>query len=65
VLFCHILLFMILQLDSVMESKRRCKSDREPKKAFDVMTRYDKTNITDTLRGRVRAAAAAASMTSR
>jgi hypothetical protein len=42
---------MILHLDGIMESKRKCKSDNEAKKSCKVMTLDEKIKILDTLRG--------------
>jgi hypothetical protein len=47
VLFSDILMFMILPLDSIMESKRKCKSDNEAKISCEVMTPDEKINILD------------------
>jgi hypothetical protein len=57
VLFSRILLFMILSLDSIMESKRKCKSDNEAKKSCKVVTLDEKIKILDKLRGGMSAAA--------
>jgi hypothetical protein len=59
VLFSRILLFMILPLDSIMESKSKCKSSNEGKKSCKVMTLDDKIKILDKLRGGMSAAAVA------
>jgi hypothetical protein len=48
---------MILSLDSITESKRKCKSDNEAKKSCKVMTLDGKIKILDKLRGGMRAAA--------
>jgi hypothetical protein len=48
---------MILPLDSIMESKRKCKSDNEAKKSFKVMIPDEKIKILDKLRGGMSAAA--------
>jgi hypothetical protein len=56
VLFSRILLFMILPLDSIMESKRKSKSDNEVKKSCKVMTLDEKIKILDKLRGGMSAA---------
>jgi hypothetical protein len=47
----------ILPLDSITESKRKCKSDNEAKKSCKVMTLDEKINILDKLRGGMSAAA--------
>jgi hypothetical protein len=47
---------MMLPLDSIMESKRKCKSDNEVKKSCKVMTLDEKINILDKLRGGMSAA---------
>jgi hypothetical protein len=57
VLFSRILLFMILPLNSTMETKRKCKSDNEVKKSCKVMTLDEKIKILDKLRGGMSAAA--------
>jgi hypothetical protein len=57
VLFSRILLFIILFLDSITESKRKCKSDNEAKKSCKVMTPDEKIKILDMLRGGMSAAA--------
>jgi hypothetical protein len=57
VLFSRILLFMILPLDSIMESKRKCKSDNKVKKSCKVMTLDEKIKILDKLRCGMSAAA--------
>jgi hypothetical protein len=48
---------MILPLDSIMGSKRKCKSDTEAKKSCKVMTLDEKIKILDKLRGGMSAAA--------
>jgi hypothetical protein len=48
---------MILPLDSIMEPKRKCKSDNEVKKSYEVMTLDEKIKILDKLRGGMSAAA--------
>jgi hypothetical protein len=48
---------MILPLDSIMESKRKCKSDNEVKKSCKVMTPDEKIKILVLLRGGMSAAA--------
>jgi hypothetical protein len=47
---------MIFPLDSIMESKRKCKSDNEAKKSCKVMTLDEKIKILDKFRGVMRAA---------
>jgi hypothetical protein len=48
---------MILPLDSITGSKRKCKSDNEAKKSCKVMTLDEKIKILDKLRGGMSAAA--------
>jgi hypothetical protein len=48
---------MMLPLDSIMESKRTCKSDNEAKKSCEVMTLDEKIKILFKLRGGISAAA--------
>jgi hypothetical protein len=48
---------MILPFDSIVESKRKCKSDNEAKKCCKVMTLDEKIKILDNLRGGMSAAA--------
>jgi hypothetical protein len=48
---------MMLPLDSIMESKRKCKSDNEVKTSCKVMTLDEKINILDKLRGGMSATA--------
>jgi hypothetical protein len=48
---------MILPLDSITESKRKCKSDNEVKKSCKVMTLDEKIKILDKLRGGMSTAA--------
>jgi hypothetical protein len=57
VLFSRVLLFMILPLDSIVESKRKCKSDNEAKKSCKVMVPDEKIKILDKLRSGMSAAA--------
>jgi hypothetical protein len=47
VLFSHVLLFVILPLDSVVELKCKSKSDDEEKKSCKVMTLEDKIKIVE------------------
>jgi hypothetical protein len=42
---------MILPLDSVMDSKRKCKTDNEAKNSWKVVILDEKIKILDTLRG--------------
>jgi hypothetical protein len=46
-----------IALDSIMESKRKCKSDNKTKTNCRVMTLYEKIKILDKLRRGMRAAA--------
>jgi hypothetical protein len=48
---------MILPSDSIVGSKRKCKSDNEGKKNYKVMTLDEKITILDKLRGGMSAAA--------
>jgi hypothetical protein len=48
---------MVLSLDSIMETKRKRKSDNEAKKSWKVMTLDEKIKILDKLRGGMSAAA--------
>jgi hypothetical protein len=48
---------MILHLDSIVESKCKCKSDNEIKESCKVMALDDKIKILDKLRGGMSAAA--------
>jgi hypothetical protein len=48
---------MILPFDSIMESKRKCKSDNEAKKSCKVMALDEKIQILETLHGGMKAAA--------
>jgi hypothetical protein len=48
---------MILPLDSIMGSKRKCKSDNETKKSCKVMALDEKIKILDKLRPGMSAAA--------
>jgi hypothetical protein len=48
---------MISPLDSIVESKRRCKSGFEAKRSCKVMTLDEKIKILDKLRGGMSAAA--------
>jgi hypothetical protein len=48
---------MMLPLDSIMESKRTCKSDNETKKSCKVMTLDEKISILDNLHGGMSVAA--------
>jgi hypothetical protein len=57
VLFSRILLFVVLPLDSIMESKRKCKSDNTAKKSCKVITLDDKIKFLGKLRGGMSAAA--------
>jgi hypothetical protein len=50
VLFSRILLFMILPMESIMESKQKCKSDNEATNSLKVMTLDEKIKILDKLR---------------
>jgi hypothetical protein len=42
---------MILPLDSIMESKRKCNSDNEANKSCEVIALDEKIKILDKLRG--------------
>jgi hypothetical protein len=53
----RILLFVMLPLDGIMESKRKCKSDSEAEKNCKVMTLDEKIKILDKLRGGMSTAA--------
>jgi hypothetical protein len=55
--FSRILLFMMLPMDSIAESNRKCKSYNEAKKSCKVMTVDEKIKILDKLRGGMSAAA--------
>jgi hypothetical protein len=57
VLFSRILMLMILPLDSIMTSKRKCKPDKEATKICKVMALDEKINIPDKLRGGISEAA--------
>jgi hypothetical protein len=57
ILFFHILLFMILPFDSIMDSKCKCKHDSEAKKSCKIMTLDEKLKILDKLCGSMNAAA--------
>jgi hypothetical protein len=48
---------MILPLDSIMESKCKCKRDNEAKKSCKIMILDEKTNILNELHGDMSAAA--------
>jgi hypothetical protein len=48
---------MILPLDSIMESKRKCKHDNEAKKSFRVMALDEKIKILYKLHGGMSSAA--------
>jgi hypothetical protein len=56
-MFSRILLFMILPLNSIMESKRKCKSDNKAKKSCKVIALDEKVKILDKLRCGMSAAA--------
>jgi hypothetical protein len=56
VLLSHMSLFMILPLDSIMELKRKCKSDNKAKTSCKVMTLDEKIKILDKSRGGMSAA---------
>jgi hypothetical protein len=57
VLFSRILLFVVLPLDSIMESKRKCKSDNTAEKSCKVMTLDEEILILGKLRGGMSTAA--------
>jgi hypothetical protein len=57
VLLSHILLFMVLPLDSIMVSKHKGKSNNETKKSCKVMTLDEKVNILSKLHSGMNTAA--------